>query len=124
MPIQYALSYPEKWPAAIPGLDFSRGLRLDFEVPDHDRFPCLSLAYRALAAGGALPTVLNAANEEAVSAFLDSRVGFPAIPEAIREVMDDHGPRAVVALDDVLSADAWARERTREALKRRAMESA
>jgi 1-deoxy-D-xylulose-5-phosphate reductoisomerase len=123
LPIQYALSYPEKWPAAIPGLDFSRGLRLDFEVPDHDRFPCLSLAYRALAAGGALPTVLNAANEEAVSAFLDSRVGFPAIPEAIREVMDDHGPRPVGALDDVLSADAWARARTREALKRRAMES-
>src|SRR5438552_5489747 len=77
MPIQYALSYPEKWPAAIPGIDFRGGLHLDFEVPDHDRFPCLSLAYRALAGGGALPTVLNAANEEAVSAFLDRRVAFP-----------------------------------------------
>jgi 1-deoxy-D-xylulose-5-phosphate reductoisomerase len=123
LPIQYALSYPEKWPAAIPGVDFSGGLHLDFDAPDHDRFPCLSLAYRALAGGGALPAVLNAANEEAVSAFLDHRVGFPAIPDAIREVMEEPGPRLVRELDDVLTADAWARERTRAALKRRAMET-
>jgi 1-deoxy-D-xylulose-5-phosphate reductoisomerase len=119
MPIQYALSYPDKWPAAIPGIDFAGGLHLDFEVPDHDRFPCLSLAYRALAGGGALPTVLNAANEEAVSAFLDRRVAFPAI----QEVMEEPGPRLVRELDDILTADAWARERTREALKRRALET-
>src|SRR5712691_5484598 len=123
LPIQYALSYPEKWPAAIPGIDFRGGLHLDFEVPDHDRFPCLRLAYRALAGGGALPTVLNAANEEAVSAFLDRRVAFPAIPEAIQEVMEEPGPRLVRELDDILTADAWARERTREALKRRALET-
>jgi len=123
MPIQYALSYPDKWPAAIPGIDFRGGLHLDFEVPDHDRFPCLSLAYRALAGGGALPTVLNAANEEAVSAFLDRRVAFPAIPEAIQEVLEEPGPRLVRELDDILTADAWARERTREALKRRALET-
>jgi 1-deoxy-D-xylulose-5-phosphate reductoisomerase len=123
MPIQYALSYPDKWPAAIPGIDFRGGLHLDFEVPDHDRFPCLSLAYRALAGGGALPTVLNAANEEAVSAFLDRRVPFPAIPEAIQEVLEEPGPRLVRELDDILTADAWARERTREALKRRALET-
>jgi 1-deoxy-D-xylulose-5-phosphate reductoisomerase len=123
MPIQYALSYPDKWPAAIPGIDFRVGLHLDFEVPDHDRFPCLGLAYRALAGGGALPTVLNAANEEAVSAFLDRRVPFPAIPEAIQEVLEEPGPRLVRELDDILTADAWARERTREALKRRALET-
>jgi 1-deoxy-D-xylulose-5-phosphate reductoisomerase len=123
LPIQYALSYPDKWPAAIPGLDFSGGLHLDFDAPDHDRFPCLSLAYRALAGGGAMPAVLNAANEEAVSAFLDHRASFPFIPEVIREVMDEPGPRLVRELDDVLTADAWARERTREALKRRAMET-
>jgi 1-deoxy-D-xylulose-5-phosphate reductoisomerase len=123
LPIQYALSYPERWEAAIPGIDFSRGLRLEFEAPDHERFPCLGLAYRALEGGGSLPAVLNAANEEAVAAFLDGRIGFPAIPEAIREVMDDHPPRAVATLDDVLAADAWARERTRAALKRRAMET-
>jgi 1-deoxy-D-xylulose-5-phosphate reductoisomerase len=123
LPIQYALSYPDKWPAAIPGIDFRGGLHLDFEVPDHDRFPCLSLAYRALAAGGALPTVLNAANEEAVTAFLDRRVAFPAIPEAIQEVLEEPGPRLVRELGDILTADAWARERTREALRRRALET-
>ena len=122
MPIQYALSYPERWPAAIPGIDFRGGLHLDFEVPDHDRFPCLSLAYQALAGGGALPAVLNAANEEAVGAFLDRRVPFTAIPEAIQEVMEAQpGPRLVRELEDVLAADAWARERTREALERRAL---
>ena len=62
LPIQYALSHPERWEAAIPGLDFARGLCLEFEVPDHDRFPCLGLGYRALAAGGTMPAVLNAAN--------------------------------------------------------------
>jgi len=119
LPIQYALSYPEKWPAAIPGLDFGRGMRLDFEVPDHDRFPCLGLAYRALAGGGSLPAVLNAANEEAVAAFLDERLPFPAIPETIEEVMADH-PRSVVGrLEDVLEADTWARDRTRRAMERR-----
>jgi 1-deoxy-D-xylulose-5-phosphate reductoisomerase len=123
LPIQYALSYPERWEAAIPGIDFSRGLRLEFEAPDHERFPCLGLAYRALQGGGSLPAVLNAANEEAVAAFLDGRVPFTAIPEAIREVMDDHPPRVVATLDDVLGADAWSRERTRAALKRRAMET-
>ena len=123
LPIQYALSYPERWEAAIPGMDFTRALRLDFEVPDHERFPCLGLAYRALREGGTLPAVLNAANEVAVAAFLDGRIGFPAIPEAIREVMDAHPCRAVAALEDVLAADAWARERTQAALKRRAMET-
>jgi 1-deoxy-D-xylulose-5-phosphate reductoisomerase len=123
LPIQYALSYPERWAAAIPGIDFSRGMRLDFDVPDHERFPCLRLAYRALQGGGTLPAVLNAANEEAVAAFLDGRIGFTAIPHAIREVMDDHPPRPVDTLDDVLAADAWARERTQVALKRRTMET-
>jgi 1-deoxy-D-xylulose-5-phosphate reductoisomerase len=123
LPIQYALSYPERWEAAIPGIDFSRGLCLEFEAPDHERFPCLGLAYRALEGGGSLPAVLNAANEEAVAAFLDGRIAFPAIPEAIREVMSHHPPTPVATLDDVLAADAWAREQTRAALKRRTMET-
>jgi 1-deoxy-D-xylulose-5-phosphate reductoisomerase len=117
LPIQYALSYPERWEAAIPGMDFTRGLRLDFEVPDHDRFPCLGLGYRALAAGGTLPSVLNAANEEAVAAFLDERIPFTAIPESIRAVMDAHRPQPVRELRDVLAADAWAREQARDVLQ-------
>ncbi len=120
LPIQYALSYPEKWPAAIPGLDFARAMRLDFEAPDHDRFPCLRLAYRALSGGGSLPAVLNAANEEAVAAFLDDRIAFPAIADTIEEVMADHPSATVGRLEDVLEADAWARDRTHRALARRA----
>jgi 1-deoxy-D-xylulose-5-phosphate reductoisomerase len=119
LPIQYALSYPERWEAAIPGLDFARGLCLEFEVPDHDRFPCLRLGYKALAGGGTLPSVLNAANEEAVAAFLGGRIPFTAIPESIGEVMDAHRTQPIRDLGDVLAADAWAREQARETLRRR-----
>ena len=119
LPIQYALSYPERWEAAIPGLDWSRGLRLDFDAPDHERFPCLGLAYKAVTAGGSLPAVLNAANEEAVAAFLEERIPFPAIPETIQEVMEASPGAGARSLEDVLDADAWARTRTREALDRR-----
>jgi 1-deoxy-D-xylulose-5-phosphate reductoisomerase len=119
LPIQYALSYPERWPAAIPGLDLTRGLKLEFEAPDLGRFPCLPLAYRALAAGGSMPAVLNAANEEAVSAFLDGRIPFTAIPESIAEVMDGHPAGPLRDLEAVLEADAWARRRSRETLARR-----
>jgi 1-deoxy-D-xylulose-5-phosphate reductoisomerase len=119
LPIQYALSHPERWEAAIPGLDFSKGLRLDFDVPDHGRFPCLPLAYRALERGGSMPAVLNAANEEAVAAFLAGRIPFTAIPESIDEVMGSHPAAALGGLDDVLDADAWARRRAAESLLRR-----
>jgi 1-deoxy-D-xylulose-5-phosphate reductoisomerase len=120
LPIQYALSHPEVWPAAIPGIDFRRPLRLDFEEPDRNRFPCLGLAYRALERGGSLPAVLNAANEEAVAAFLEERLPFAGIPETIQEVMEAHPASSVSRLADVLEADAWARQRAREALRRRA----
>jgi 1-deoxy-D-xylulose-5-phosphate reductoisomerase len=119
LPIQYALSHPERWEAAIPGMDFTRPMTLDFDLPDHDRFPCVGLAYRALREGGSLPAVLNAANEEAVAAFLDGRVPFMAIPESISEVMDDHKTTPLRHLEDVLEADAWARERSRSVLGRR-----
>jgi 1-deoxy-D-xylulose-5-phosphate reductoisomerase len=118
MPIQYALSYPERWPAAIPGMDFTRPLRMELDQPDHDRFPCLALAYRALAVGGTLPAVLNAANEVAVAAFLDGRIPFTAIPESIAAVMEEHRPATLGALEDVLLADAWARERSLARLRR------
>jgi 1-deoxy-D-xylulose-5-phosphate reductoisomerase len=120
LPIQYALSHPERWEAAIPGMDFSRPLHLDFDQPDRGRFPCLDLAYRALEAGGSAPAVLNAANEEAVAAFLDGRVPFTAIPESIMEVLEGRPSTPVARLEDVLAADAWARERSRDALRRRA----
>jgi 1-deoxy-D-xylulose-5-phosphate reductoisomerase len=120
LPIQYALSHPARWEAAIPGMDFTRPLHLDFEPPDRARFPCLDLAYRALEAGGSAPAVLNAANEEAVAAFLDGRIAFTAIPESIMEVLEGRPDSPLTRLEDVLAADDWARERSREALRRRA----
>jgi 1-deoxy-D-xylulose-5-phosphate reductoisomerase len=120
MPIQYALSYPERWEAAIPGLDFTNAMQLDFAPPDRSKFPCLSLAYRALEQGGTAPAALNAANEEAVAAFLDGRVPFPAIPESIQEVLETEPKATATALEGVLEADRRARERARQALARRA----
>ncbi len=120
LPIQYALSYPERWSAAIPGMDLTRPLHLDFDVPDLQRFPSLGLAYRALEGGGSLPAVLNAANEEAVAAFLDGRVGFDAIPDCVAEVMQDHRPTPLSCIEDALVADSWARGRAGAALETRA----
>jgi 1-deoxy-D-xylulose-5-phosphate reductoisomerase len=119
MPIQYALTYPEKWEAAIPGMDFSKAMRLDFAPPDRSTFPCLSLAYRALEKGGTAPAALNAANEEAVAAFLDGKAPFPAIPDSIREVLEAEPETGAGTLEDVLEADRRARERARRALARR-----
>jgi 1-deoxy-D-xylulose-5-phosphate reductoisomerase len=120
LPIQYALSYPEVWEAAIPRLDFTRGLVLEFEAPDPRRFPCLGLAYRALSGGGTLPAVLNAANEEAVASFLNRRLRFGSIPEIVADAMEAHAPAFVTCIEDVLDADSWAREQARAAIERRA----
>jgi len=110
LPIQYACSYPDRWDATLPSLDLASAGRLEFEPPDLDRFPCLGLAYRALEAGGSAPTVLNAANEVAVEAFLGGRLGFTAIPQVIGGVLDRHTVEEVTSLDVVRRADRWARE--------------
>ncbi len=89
LPIQYAFSYPERWSAPLEPLDLTRAGRLEFEPPDTDRFPCLALAFRALEGSAkdvGLPIVLNAANEVAVAEFLQSRLGFTAIPDVIGAV--------------------------------------
>lgn len=112
LPIQYAFSYPERWPAALAPLDLARCGPLEFETPDTDRFPCLKLAFRALAGDAGLPVVLNAANEVAVAAFLEGRLAFPGIPALIERAMDAHergGTAAVHDLDDVRALDTWAR---------------
>jgi 1-deoxy-D-xylulose-5-phosphate reductoisomerase len=110
LPIQYAFSYPDRWPAPLPSLDLARAGRLDFEVPDEDAFPCLRLAYRALENGQSLPVVLNAANEVAVARFLEGRLAFTDVPRVIAAAMDAHRPVEVGALRDVRAVDAWARE--------------
>jgi 1-deoxy-D-xylulose-5-phosphate reductoisomerase len=109
LPIQYACSYPERWDAPLPSLDLAQMRRLDFEPPAHDRFPCLGLAYRALREGGSMPVVLNAANEVAVDAFLEGRLGFTAIARVIAATMDAHTVADVSTLEVVRRADAWAR---------------
>jgi 1-deoxy-D-xylulose-5-phosphate reductoisomerase len=114
LPIQYACSYPERWDMTLPSLDLTRAGRLDFHAPAHDRFPCLGLAYRALREGGTLPVVLNAANEVAVEAFLDSKLGFTAISAVIEKTMNDHAVERVSTLEVVRKVDAWARARARE----------
>jgi 1-deoxy-D-xylulose-5-phosphate reductoisomerase len=114
LPIQYAFSYPERWPAPLPPLDLTRAGRLEFDVPDTEAFPCLRLAYRALDAERSLPVVLNAANEVAVSRFLDGRIGFRSIPQVIELTMDAHRPAQVAALAEVRAVDEWAREYSQE----------
>ena len=114
LPIQYAFSYPERWGAPRPGLDLARCGALTFGEPDHGRFPCLGLAYRALRGGPGLPVVLNAANEVAVAAFLEGRLPFPGIAAVIEEVLDAGaaGPAAAPdSLAGVRELDRWARER-------------
>src|SRR3954464_12361960 len=87
LPIQYACSYPERWEAALPPLDLVKAGTLEFAAPDLERFPCLRLAYRALEHGGAWATVLNAANELAVEAFLTRVIGFGQIPVVIERAL-------------------------------------
>jgi 1-deoxy-D-xylulose-5-phosphate reductoisomerase len=110
LPIQYAFSYPERWSGSLPSLDFTRSSRLDFEPPDPQAFPCLSLAYRALETGRSLPVVLNAANEVAVSRFLEGRLAFPAIAHVIERAMDGHTPTDLLTLDQVRVVDRTTRE--------------
>ena len=108
--IQYALTYPERHPcASLPRLDLAKLSALHFEEPDTARFPCVALAYRALRGGGTLPAALNAANEEAVSAFLAGRIRLTDIPRVIERVMDGHETRAVSSLDVVREVDRRSR---------------
>src|SRR5262252_3768261 len=114
--IQYALTYPERWDSDLPPLDLTKLASLNFEAPDLERFPCISLAYRALRTGGTMPATLNAANEEAVHAFIDERIGFSQIPRVIEDVMNGHQATAVTDLESVLRADRSARLLARAAI--------
>ena len=110
IPIAHALAWPERIDSGVPGLDFSVPLRLDFEPPDFGWAPCLRLGYEAARAGGTLPTVLNAANEVVVAAFLDRRAKFSAIPRVVEETLSRSVQREADNLDTILDEDAAARE--------------
>ncbi len=118
-PIAQALAYPERIAAGVEPLDLFKVATLHFERPDDERFPCLALAYRALREGGSASATLNAANEVAVAAFLDRKIGFSAIPEIIAGTMDIVPVTALETLQDVLEADRQAREVALEAVRRK-----
>ena len=109
-PIAYALAYPDRLPIENPPLDLFALKKLTFFEPDFELFPCLRLAYEALKFGGTMPAVLNAANEVAVEAFLTRKIPFLAIPEIIEQTMQKHELSKGMAIEEVLSADRWARK--------------
>ena len=109
LPIQYALTYPERMPSERVQTNLAKLGCLTFEEPDPERFPALNLARRAGEVGGTLPAVLNAANEVAVQAFVNRKITFPQISQTVRRTMDRHQVVAHPTLDQILQCDSWAR---------------
>lgn len=110
VPIQYALTYPKRVKNSFPKIDFMERNSLTFEKPDTDTFKCLSLAYRAVKEGGTMPTVMNGANETAVNAFLNDKIGFLDIADIIEKTMSAYTVKYNYTVDDLIDADSWARE--------------
>jgi len=109
LPIQYALTYPQRLPGKFPKLDLTKIQHLTFEKPDLEKFPSLRLAFEAGRMGGTMPAVLNAANEVAVYAFLQNRMSFAKIPEVVEKVMSKHNCLSNPGLAEIMEADRWAR---------------
>ncbi len=120
IPIQYALTYPDRWPTEIRPLNLPELGRLTFEAPDLEKFQLLALAYRALEEGDSAPCVLNAANEEAVYAFLEEKIGFLEIPEVVESVLEARQREGIMGngLEALWAADRWAREKAQEIIQR------
>jgi 1-deoxy-D-xylulose-5-phosphate reductoisomerase len=115
-PIAHAMAWPERIASGVERLDFTKLTGLDFEAPDYDRLPCLRLGYEAAQAGGTTPTVLNAANEIAVDAFLCGQMRFTDIPRVIETTLADISRQDATTLETVLDVDATARARARECI--------
>lgn len=113
VPIQYALTYPKRVKNSFPKINFFEYNNLTFEKPKIDKFPCLSLAYKAIKTGGTMPTVLNAANEIAVARFINREISFIDIPKLIEMAMSAYTVKYNYTIKDVLEADKWAREYTK-----------
>jgi 1-deoxy-D-xylulose-5-phosphate reductoisomerase len=117
IPIQYALTYPERWPSDVPRLDLFETKQLTFEEPDLQRFPNLRLAYEAIARGGNLPCVLNAANEVVNQAFREGKCGFLSMSEIIENTMQNTSFIAEPTYDDYVQTDRIARQIATNLLK-------
>lgn len=109
MPIQYALTYPDRWAAPVPKIDWSQARQWEFSPPDLEKFPLLKTAYECLEAGGAATCILNAADEIAVEWFLQGKIPFPAIADVVRETLSATAPSAPRTIGEVLEADRNAR---------------
>ena len=109
-PIQFAVTWPDRVANTLRPLDFTKLAKLDFEAPRYDDFPALGLARHAGEVGGTLPSVMNAANEIAVDAFLNRKISFPGIWETVQKVMESHDSIAHPSLDAIVEADLWARQ--------------
>jgi 1-deoxy-D-xylulose-5-phosphate reductoisomerase len=111
LPIQYALSYPRRWPnPELSRLDWNKINSLTFEPVDYDRFPCLRLAVEAGKSGGTYPAVLCAADEVAIELFLSHRICFTDIADIVQETLEQHRNISTPSLEEILAADNWARE--------------
>jgi 1-deoxy-D-xylulose-5-phosphate reductoisomerase len=117
LPLLYALSYPDRLPTDWKPLDLVKAGDLTFRAPDHEKYPCMQLAYAAGRAGGSMPAVLNAANEQAVALFLEEKIQFLDIPKVIEATCDRHHSHnlSTPTLEDILEADQWARGEVLEA---------
>lgn len=118
LPIQYALTYPQRWPSAVKELNLFDVGKLTFERPDEQKFPALALARAVAREGGTLPSVLNAADEEAVEAFLDRRIRFNEINEIVADTVGHHQKGGAVSLEEIVEADVWARSYARALIAR------
>ncbi|MGI9024520.1 MAG: 1-deoxy-D-xylulose-5-phosphate reductoisomerase, partial [Burkholderiaceae bacterium] len=120
-PIAHALAWPERIASGVRSLDLTTIARLDFEKPDLTRFPCIDLAYHALASGGSAPAILNAANEIAVEAFLDQRIRFTEIAAVVDGVLSALPSQAMQSLESVFEIDARARTMARDLVGRKSV---
>lgn len=119
LPIQYALTYPKRLDAGLKNMDFYRLKSLNFERPDYKKFPALSLAIHVAKTGGTLPSVLNAADEEVVEAFLEGKIRFTEIFKIVEKVIKKHKTILNPNLNQILAADGWAREETRKVMNKK-----
>ncbi len=122
LPIQLALTYPHRLPSNLPYLNLSDVAKLTFQEPDIDKFPCLKYAYEAMKIGGTMPTVISSVDESVVDAFLNEEIRFTDIPKFIKDAMDEYSGDGFdsltdLSLDDIISADKWARKFVDKRLK-------
>ena len=117
LPIQYALTYPQRYENGFERLDLTKVATLTFEEPDLETFPCLKLAYETLKMGGTYSAVLNSANEVLVEAFLEDKIGFYDIPKYIKETLDAHTSIEDPTLEEILEVDKWTREYVNNLIK-------